>query len=102
MGVNMNNRKILNFITPNVNDKFSWMELNCTYRPVANILKCYEKEYYSYYLMISSFLDIYFYKDNGGRKDIILLNIIMITCDCYLELTLIKKVYRQNMILFFD
>ena len=68
MGVNMNNRKILNFITPNVNDKFSWMELNCTYRPVANILKCYEKEYYSYYLMISSFLDIYFYKDNGGKE----------------------------------
>lgn len=62
----MNQRKILNFVTPNINDKFSWTELNCTLRPMANILKCFSADYFTYFLLIESYLSIYCYKNSQG------------------------------------
>lgn len=67
----MLNSKILSNITSNT-DNFSWRELNCMYKPVAIILKSFDKELFDFFLAYYSFINIYglddtFYNFNVGK-----------------------------------
>jgi len=67
----MNRRNILNQVVQN-DDEYSWKQLTCTYRPWMVGFKSYGNNYQDAFLLLISFVEIYFDK----RRDKMILDFI--------------------------